>query len=65
MYVLYVHTCLPKEARQGHWISWSWNGRVVSHPVWVWGLNSGPLQEQYVIVTTGPALQPVITYSNF
>ena len=30
---------------------------VMSHLAWCWELNSGPLQEQQVLLTTEPSLQ--------
>lgn len=32
-------------------------GLQVSHPMWVWGLNSGPQEEQHVLLTTEPYFQ--------
>ena len=43
-----------------HWISLQ---MVVSHHVGCWELNSGPLEEQSVLLTTEPALQPCLRVS--
>jgi len=40
--------------KTGHRVSWSWSYRQR----WCLGRNSGPLQEQYVLPTTEPSLQP-------
>ena len=37
---------------------------VVSHHVGCWELNSGPSEEQSVLLTTEPSLQPSITLYN-
>lgn len=55
----YVHVweqVLTETRRQGQ-ISWSWSCRQL-WPAWreCWGLKSGPLQEQYVLLVR-PSLQ--------
>lgn len=48
------------EARRGHALASLEVGSqaVMSQSTWVWEPNSGPLQEQQMLLTTKPSLQP-------
>jgi hypothetical protein len=46
-----VYTCLPDPSVDGH-----------EPPCGCWDLNSGPLEEQSVLLTTEPSHQPLVTF---
>jgi hypothetical protein len=52
--------CLvSEEARSRHWIPWNWSHKQLGAVYGCWKLNSGPLEEQPVVLTTVPSLQPL------
>lgn len=55
--VYHMHAA-PKEARRGHWLLWDWSYRCLFGPYGCWELNLGPLEEQPVVLTAEPPLQP-------
>jgi hypothetical protein len=57
--MVYLHVCL--HARQGHQIPLQ---MVVSHHVVARELNSGPLEEQSVLLISEPSLQPQLSFSE-
>ena len=58
MYTVFsLHVCL--QARRGRQIS---SQMAVSHHVGCWELNSGPLEEQSVLLNSEPSLQPLSGY---
>lgn len=53
------HVCLvPKETRRGYGYTITGVMDGCESPCMCWELNSGSLQEQQVILTTEPCLQP-------
>jgi hypothetical protein len=61
LFIYLFHVCkytvaVFRHTRRGHQIPLQ---MVVSHPCGCWELNSGPLEEQPVLLTTEPSLQPV------
>jgi hypothetical protein len=56
LFYLYEYTiAVFRNTRRGHQTPLQ---MVVSHPVVGWELNSGPLEEQSVLVTAEPSFQP-------
>jgi hypothetical protein len=53
------HVWVLKKAGRGSWISWSWSSRKL-FVTWYefWEANSGPLEQQQVLLPAEPPLQP-------
>jgi len=62
IYVYEYTVTVFRHTRRGHWIPLQ---MVVSHCVVGWELNSRPLKEQSVLLTTEPSLQPLMCILNF
>ena len=70
-FLLYVHECFVHVSvfapfvsfviarySRGHWVSWIWSYRQLWAATWCWELNLGPLEEQPVLLTSEPLVQP-------
>lgn len=53
LYVYHVGAWYPRVARRGHWLPCNWN-----YDCGCWEQNLYPLQEQQMLLTTEPSLQP-------
>lgn len=58
MLVSMCTTCMqvPLETRKGHWVTRNWSDRRLRAATWMWGPNTGLLQEQPVLLTPEPSL---------
>jgi hypothetical protein len=53
---------MPSEDRRGHWSPWSGVVDGCEPPCGCQESNLGPLQEQQLLFTTKPSLQPKLSY---
>ena len=66
VYKYFAHMIMVlREARRGYQINWGWSYRQLSHQCRCWERNPVPLEDQPVLLTTEPSLQPLILISNF
>ena len=65
IYVCVLCVCLlPVKVRKGQWIPWGWIYRWLWAAMWMLGIKPSPLEEQPVLLTAEPSLQPWHKFRN-